>query len=470
MRLANPNNPSGASIEVQYFWQHDGGASAETVTSWGMVETQLTDIETKPGRAPYIEWKDGGKSDVEKRESGFAYLIFTDFAIVPIETTGEAKGKDGAGYLTPLKLPSPAENEELIVDATARAIKAWAKLGRPLPHDSYEAAQAGTGHSQYKMSAMRMPQPSQGDTMGNAAGGGEITVTTQIDNGADCSVTSDLRLKERAIKQRSETYSITGIPGSKQSKTSQLITILIKHPEDRSCEPVELELIYIKALNDEPPSTVIAQGMLEQAVYDVTITKKMLPGSTIVWRGNLTQPIRKVESGFSYLCWADFGVASKARMSAAQAKIAVLPSANHPAILQAARWNLSAEGLEALVKVTGGIDIGCKKIPKDIASAIAKDEGRLKALEKRKPARKAVAIKDKVHKAGHTFQMDYIPGPNGVTCKLTSSVGDVWLMDACSSYIHCEMVKSKSAKSLLGVIKTVLAKERAIGHEVAIRA
>ena len=31
---------------------------------------------------------------------------------------------------------------------------------------------------------------------------------------------------------------------------------------------------------------------------------------------------------------------------------------------------------------------------------------------------------------------------------------------------HCEMVKSKSAKSLLGVIKTVLAKERAIGHEV----
>ena len=100
MRLANPNNPSGANIEVQYLWQHDGGASAATVTSWGMIETQLTDIETKPGRAPYVEWKDGGKSDVEKRESGFAYLIFTEFAIVPIETTGEAKGKDGAGYLT----------------------------------------------------------------------------------------------------------------------------------------------------------------------------------------------------------------------------------------------------------------------------------------------------------------------------------------------------------------------------------
>ena len=141
MRLANPNNPSGASIEVQYFWQHDGGASAETVTSWGMVETQLTDIETKPGRAPYIEWKDGGKSDVEKRESGFAYLIFTEFAIVPIETTGEAEGKDGAG-----KLPPPAQDEELIVDATARAIKAWAKLGRPLPHDSYEAAQDEIKH------------------------------------------------------------------------------------------------------------------------------------------------------------------------------------------------------------------------------------------------------------------------------------------------------------------------------------
>ena len=94
VRLANPSNPGGASIEVQYFWQHDGGASAETVTSWGMIEKQLTDIETKPGRVPYIEWKDGGKSDVEKRVSGFAYLIFTDFAIVPIEMAGEAKVHD----------------------------------------------------------------------------------------------------------------------------------------------------------------------------------------------------------------------------------------------------------------------------------------------------------------------------------------------------------------------------------------
>ena len=50
-----------------------------------MIEKKLADIESKVGRAAYIEWKDGRKSGIEKRPSGFAYLLFTNFAIVPVE-------------------------------------------------------------------------------------------------------------------------------------------------------------------------------------------------------------------------------------------------------------------------------------------------------------------------------------------------------------------------------------------------
>ena len=144
MRLANPNNPSGASIDVQYFWQHDGKASAETVTSWGMIETQLKDIETKPGRAPHIEWKDGGESNVEKRESGFAYLIFTEFAIVPIDTTDETTaGADDK--LRSKSTPTKAKAEHMCV---------------PDIEDLAKTKQDGTSQCKYTLRAMRMqPQP-----------------------------------------------------------------------------------------------------------------------------------------------------------------------------------------------------------------------------------------------------------------------------------------------------------------------
>ena len=69
-------------------------------------------------------------------------------------------------------------------------------------------------------------------------------ITSQLDNGADCSVTSDPHMYEAAIKIENKSYAIKGIPGSAKLHTKQVITVRLANPAAPTRGYVEIRYLW----------------------------------------------------------------------------------------------------------------------------------------------------------------------------------------------------------------------------------
>jgi len=208
-------------------------------------------------------------------------------------------------------------------------------------------------------------------------------VLAQIDGGADCCMTNDIKLLQAATSVTWSKVTVKAAGGSRPTFDAT-IWVPFKLGKSRASVPI---FFYYPTIN-EPIETVISEPCLEMQQLEFGKS----PTFEIKWPCGEIQPLIPVMSGYAYLTFAHLEIDNKLpTINASKA-----PSAENVAITLAATFDLSAADLVKLSKVAKGVP--SVKMNAELTELIDNNAIRQRALVKRS------AVKPKA--SGHTWQID----------------------------------------------------------------